>query len=113
MLTCLQETHDRPTATRTAKNKNQQPIKTSIVSTGVWPREVGIHRATWNNGNGLAGAGLLATATASGLCRIDNLSGRWIKDKMPYGGIENIRIEQGDGEVDDMDVDSDDGMASS
>ena len=57
----------------------------------------------WNNGNGLASSGLLASATASGLCRIDNLWGRWIKDKVPYGNVENIRGEDGAA----MDVDSD------
>lgn len=48
---------------------------------------------------------MLASATASGLCRIDWLAGRWSRDRVPYTGIEGIR-----GEVDaddDMDEDSD------
>lgn len=62
-----------------------------------------MHKVTWNNGNGLSGCGLLASATASGLCRVDNLWGRWMKDKVPYGGIQHIRREELE---DDMDVDS-------
>ena len=48
----------------------------------------------------IARAPLLASATAAGLCRVDYLEGRWMRDKMPYGGVEGIRKE-GDG----MDVD--------
>ena len=39
--------------------------------------EVGVHRVVWNNGNGLASSSLLAAGTASGLCRVDVLWGRW------------------------------------
>jgi transcription factor C subunit 6 len=70
-----------------------------------------VHRVTWNNGNGLAAAGLLASATGSGLCRVDELWGRWIKGKVPYGGVEHIRMELED-EEGAMDVDSDDSAAS-
>jgi hypothetical protein len=47
---------------------------------------------------------MLASATGSGLCRVDVLSGRFMKEKrvgIPYGGVE---MEGGNG--DDMDVDS-------
>lgn len=60
---------------------------------GAWPPEVGIHRATWNSGNGLANACWLASATASGLCRVDWLTGRWIQGRMPYYSVEGIRNE--------------------
>ena len=40
--------------------------------------------------------------TASGLCRVDVLWGRWFKDKPPYGGAEGIRME----DEDVMDVES-------
>ncbi|KAJ3995652.1 hypothetical protein F5050DRAFT_1573164 [Lentinula boryana] len=103
-----QETQDRGAA----NNPNNVKLKNAANSeqgTGVWPREVGVQRVVWNNGNGLAAAGMLASATGSGLCRVDVLSGRWLKEKgvkMPYGGIENIRLE-GDSVGDDMDVDYD------
>ncbi|KAG6860593.1 hypothetical protein C0995_009483 [Termitomyces sp. Mi166 len=118
------ETQDRPATkakvTKASKSKpvddgvtkEQERIKASSVGTGAWPREVGVHRVTWNSCNGLAASGLLASATASGLCRVDELWGRWIKGKVPYGGIEHIRRELDD---DAMDVDgvSDDSAGSS
>lgn len=72
---------------------------------------MGIHRVIWNSGNGLAASRLLASATASGLCRIDLLEGRWIKGKVPYGGIVDIRVELDVG-IDAMDVDSEDSAGS-
>ncbi|KAG6369764.1 hypothetical protein JVT61DRAFT_13581 [Boletus reticuloceps] len=62
-------------------------------NTGVWPSEIGVHRVAWNNGNGLGGAPLLASATASGLCRVDWLLGRWIKDRTPYVSVPKMRKE--------------------
>ncbi|KAG5644404.1 hypothetical protein DXG03_008571 [Asterophora parasitica] len=98
-----QETQDRPavkvkTAKETSSDKDpaKERLKANSVGTGAWPREVGVHRVTWNSSNGLAASGLLASATASGLCRVDELWGRWIKGKVPYGGIEHIRRELDD-----------------
>jgi len=71
-------------------------------STGAWPREVGIHRVVWNNGNGIASSALLAAGSASGLCRVDVVWGRWVRDRPPYGGVEGIRME----DVNAMEVDS-------
>ena len=92
---------DRPTATRTGKGKTKDDPNL-LSSTGAWPCEVGVHRVVWNNGNGLASSSLLAAGTASGLCRVDVLWGRWFKDKPPYGGAEGIRMEDEDA----MDVES-------
>lgn len=91
-------------ATGTEKDAAQEKslFKASSVGTGAWPRQVGVHRIVWNNCNGLAAAGLLASGTAAGLCRVDALWGRWIKGKVPYAGIEHIRRELED---DGMDVD--------
>ena len=50
----------------------------------------------------MACSSLLAAGTASGLCRVDVLWGRWLKDRAPYGGAEGIRMEYEDA----MDVDS-------
>lgn len=50
----------------------------------------------------MASSSLLAAGTASGLCRVDTLWGRWLKDKAPYGGAEGIRME----DEDVMDVDT-------
>ncbi|XP_006457753.1 hypothetical protein AGABI2DRAFT_114796 [Agaricus bisporus var. bisporus H97] len=106
-----QESADRPTAASKAKQQQHQKSKkdtstsndNTSISTGAWPQEVAVHKVTWNNGNGLNACGLLASATSSGLCRVDNVWGRWMKDKVPYGGIEQIRREEME---DGMDVDS-------
>lgn len=87
-----------PTKGEKAK-KNQQQQQTN--GTGAWSNEVGVHRVVWNNGGGLGASCLLASSTASGLCRVDVLWGRWLKDKTPYTSVEDIRME---GDV--MDVDS-------
>jgi transcription factor C subunit 6 len=44
---------------------------------------------------------LLASATGSGLCRVDWLSGRWFRDRVPYYDIERMRGELGDMEIDE------------
>ncbi|KAI0823602.1 hypothetical protein BC628DRAFT_1490013 [Trametes gibbosa] len=80
-----QETQNRPAASR--QNKSVP------VGTGAWPPEVGIHRVAWNDGNGLGRTPLLASATGSGLCRVDWLLGRWARDQLPYTGIEGMRGE--------------------
>ncbi|KAI0748428.1 hypothetical protein C8Q80DRAFT_1171827 [Daedaleopsis nitida] len=76
---------NRPTATR--QNKSIP------VGTGAWPVEVGVQRVVWNDGNGLGRTPLLASATGSGLCRVDWLLGRWGKEILPYGGVEGMRGE--------------------
>jgi transcription factor C subunit 6 len=91
--------------------KTKVAPKANVVGTGAWPSEVGVHRVTWNSSNGLAAAGLLASATASGLCRVDELWGRWMKGKVPYAGIEHIRMELAE-DADAMEVDSDESAAS-
>ncbi|KAL1741425.1 hypothetical protein HDZ31DRAFT_66944 [Schizophyllum fasciatum] len=102
-----QELQDRPTVSRLKKGGKKKPDgdnqkRTNPVGTGAWPPEVGVHKVAWNSGNGLARAGMLASATAAGLCRVDVLAGRWMKDKVPYTSVEEIRMEEGV-----MDVDSD------
>ncbi|ESK88790.1 hypothetical protein Moror_17124 [Moniliophthora roreri MCA 2997] len=92
-----QETQEKPTAgpaKAKPKKKPDVPSATAQPHTGAWPREVGIHVVAWNSSNGLSNAGLLASATASGLCRIDWLWGRWMKGKIPYHGIHGIRGEE-------------------
>ncbi|KAH9950220.1 hypothetical protein B0H21DRAFT_561975 [Amylocystis lapponica] len=79
------EMRDRPTASR---NKIALPV-----GTGAWPREVGVQRVVWNAANGLGRAGLLASGTGAGLCRVDWLGGHWMKGRIPYGGVEGIRKE--------------------
>lgn len=75
------------------EKKAQAEANGQSTSTGVWPPEMGVHRVAWNNGNGLGGAPLLASATGSGLCRVDWLVGRWIKDKTPYVSVPKMRKE--------------------
>lgn len=105
-----QESRDRVTVARVLKeNKNKNIHTPQVAATGSWPREVGIQRVVWNAGNGLTAAGLLASSTGSGLCRVDNLWGRWFRDRVLYGSAEAIRLEKGN---EAMDVDSDDSAAS-
>jgi transcription factor C subunit 6 len=91
-----QETLDKP-ATAKAKAKpdaGSSELAASVPpATGVWPPSIGVHRVVWNNGNGLSGASLLGSATASGICRVDWLEGRWLKDNIPYRSIEAVRGE--------------------
>jgi len=95
-----------PSMNQGSKSKKTDYETTTPTSTGVWPSQVGIHRMAWNSGNGLGGAPLLASGTAAGLCRVDWLEGRWLRDKVPYGGIVNIRREVWD-DAEDSSVDDD------
>ncbi|KAI9459447.1 hypothetical protein BJY52DRAFT_1186406 [Lactarius psammicola] len=61
---------------------------------GAWPTSVGVQRVAWHCGAGLAAAGLLASATGSGLCRVDFLEGRWFRDRVPYERVEAVRMEE-------------------
>lgn len=70
--------------------------------TGVWPPAVSVHRVAWNCGNGLACASLLGSATASGICRVDWLEGRWMKGKIAYRSVENIRGEDAGSDAEDL-----------
>ncbi|KAJ6509010.1 hypothetical protein C8R45DRAFT_969593 [Mycena sanguinolenta] len=103
------EAQDRPTQTkaiRAEKAKGKDNTYVAPTSTGTWPEQVGVQRVVWNCGNGLAASSLLASSTASGLCRVDVVWGRWLNDKVPYGSIQALRMEGA--ESDAMDVDSDD-----
>lgn len=97
---------EKPTTQAKIKAKSLTPVNPITIQTGAWPPIVGVHRVVWNSGNGFSGASLLASATASGLCRVDNLRGRWMRDKIPYCGIENVRLEHGvvGGEDEDDDL---------
>lgn len=72
-----------------------------------------MQRVVWNNGNGLGNCQLLVSGTASGLCRIDWLGGRWFKGRgLEPGGVEALRGEvDGDGDI-DMDDAEGEGEAS-
>ena len=61
------------------------------MATGAWPPEVSVTKTRWNNGSGLARASLLASSTASGLCRIDWLPGRFQNKRVPFGSVDFIR----------------------
>ena len=101
----FQEIPDKPATAKSKAKDNTKPQMTT--GTGVWPPSVGIHRVVWNCGNGLSGAPLLGSATASGICRVDWLVGRWMKGKIPYGGIVSIRGEDADGNVGGSDQEED------
>ena len=97
-----QELQDRPTYSRLKRGGKVPQRRSTPAGTGAWPPEVSVHKVAWNQGNGLARSSMLASATAAGLCRIDMLWGRWMKDKVPYQGVDQIRMEDGV-----MDVESD------
>ena len=82
--------HSQETQNRTAATRQNKAMP---VGTGAWPPEVSVQRVVWNDGNGLGRAPLLASATGSGLCRVDWLLGRWGKVPPPYNGVEGIRGE--------------------
>ena len=71
---------------------------------------MGVHKVIWNNSNGPESVGTLASATASGLVRVDTeIWGKWVRGKkLPYGGIEGIRTEQGANDT-ELESDEDEG----
>ena len=102
-----QETLDRLVAKK-ARSKNPGTIPTEANS-GVWAPEVSVQRVAWNNGGGLGNCQLLLSGTASGLCRIDWVNGRWFKGRgLGPDGIGILRGEvDGDGDVNMDDGDGD------
>ncbi|EIW84695.1 WD40 repeat-like protein [Coniophora puteana RWD-64-598 SS2] len=67
--------------------------ETTNISTGAWSPSISVTRVAWHSGAGLAGACLLASSTASGLCRVDWLVGRWHRDRVPYVDVPRMRGE--------------------
>jgi transcription factor C subunit 6 len=49
---------------------------------------------------------MLASATASGICRVDWLQGRWLKGRVPYGSVPKIRGELDTDEIEVADSSS-------
>ncbi|KAH9001013.1 hypothetical protein EDB92DRAFT_1811948 [Lactarius akahatsu] len=76
---------------------------------GAWPASVGVQRVAWHCGAGLAAAGLLASATGSGLCRVDWLEGRWFRDRVPYERVEAVRMEEDCMDLDEPEDNDDSG----
>ncbi|KAI0034530.1 hypothetical protein K488DRAFT_45316 [Vararia minispora EC-137] len=94
----------RETPDRSAM-RGRAPRPPAQESTGAWPAAVGVMRVAWHQGAGLGAAGIVASATAAGLCRVDCVEGRWMKGYVPYGGVAGIRGEEGGMDVDDEDED--------
>ena len=76
------------------KDKGEQE-RTAAITAGIWPPQVTVTCTRWQNGAGIGQACLLASATASGLCRIDWVMGRFANDRVPYTSIQAIRAEVG------------------
>ncbi|KAI6161423.1 hypothetical protein EDD17DRAFT_1587403 [Pisolithus thermaeus] len=96
-------TQERGPSVKTKAQTDDEPLSGSGRSTGAWPPEIGVHRVTWNCGNGLGCASLLASGSGSGLCRVDWLRGRWFKDRVPYVDVPKMRKEIDGGGDDSMD----------
>ncbi|KAJ8517201.1 hypothetical protein ONZ45_g5601 [Pleurotus djamor] len=101
MLDCLLPREMRLVPSNDIKGSKGKQAEAKPIGTDAWPKEVGVHRAVWNNGNGFQGARMLASATASGLCRIDIPGGHWHKGKTPYQSIPLARAEDGDVDMDE------------
>ncbi|EJD05772.1 uncharacterized protein FOMMEDRAFT_104009 [Fomitiporia mediterranea MF3/22] len=93
-----QEIPDKSSTSVSKKGKKEAtaeavPPRTGAQGAGAWSPEVSVTRVAWNNGGGLARAPLLASATASGLCRIDWLLGHFQDGELPYRGAQESRNE--------------------
>lgn len=97
-----QVTQEKGPSVKTKAQTDDESLSGSGHSTGVWPPEIGVHRVTWNCGNGLGCASLLASGSGSGLCRVDWLCGRWFKDRVPYVDVPKMRKEVDGGADDSM-----------
>ena len=62
-------------ADRGKKSSKTGQLDPTIVKAQSWSPHVAVHRATWNEANGLAGAGWLATGMACGLVRVEWITG--------------------------------------
>lgn len=75
------------------KKKGYSANDPSIVKTGNWPVQVGIHRAAWNDVN-LGKGGWLVSGGASGLGRVDFVEGRFARGRVP-GELDPERQMEG------------------
>ncbi|GJJ12293.1 hypothetical protein Clacol_006534 [Clathrus columnatus] len=97
----LVEFVERSVAARPATKKHTPEALSSVsISTGAWSPAVSVTKVVWNSSAGIARSPWLASATASGLCRLDWLLGRFAHDRFPYIDIQRLR---GEIEVDEMD----------
>ncbi|KAI6153788.1 hypothetical protein BKA82DRAFT_4093973 [Pisolithus tinctorius] len=97
-----QAIQEKGPSAKTKAKVGDESLSGSVRSTGVWSPEIGVHRVTWNCGNGLGYASLLASGSGSGLCRVDWLRGRWFKDRVPYVDVPKMRKEVDGGGDDSM-----------
>lgn len=74
---------------------------------GSWPKGVCVTSVAWDNGGGMAHAPFLASATASGLCRIDWLLGQFYSPRYNAETIAVVRAGEKDfdGEEDEDELD--------
>ncbi|CCA67499.1 hypothetical protein PIIN_01328 [Serendipita indica DSM 11827] len=64
-----------------------------IEPSGLWAPNIAVSTVAWNSVNGLGNASLLASGTTSGLVRIDEPEGAWMRGTRPYGSMAEIRFE--------------------
>jgi len=85
-----------PVNSKTKREKKKDTLADARpANSGAWPANISVTCVRWNSGGGLTRAPLLASATASGLCRVDWLIGHFARDHVPYNGVKFIRKEFG------------------
>lgn len=90
-------------ATPSERSKSQGRPEGPRRVAGSWPPEISITRINWNNACGIGRAGLLASGTGSGLCRVDYMRGVRVED--PRMVKVRAKLAGGTDEADDVDAD--------
>ncbi|KAG8886435.1 hypothetical protein FRB98_001296 [Tulasnella sp. 332] len=87
----------KPKPKKRAKGSAKEPVApaTSHTTAG-WPPEVSVNVVSWNSGNGLTKARLLASGMASGLVRVEEMTG-WVRD----GVLSDVEEPESDGDEED------------
>lgn len=72
IIDAYQPEHSTIEATNKRKEENRDD---TAVKTAAWDREVGLHRAVWQNVNGIRNAGWLASGGYAGIVRVEEVRG--------------------------------------
>ncbi|KZV92898.1 hypothetical protein EXIGLDRAFT_749456 [Exidia glandulosa HHB12029] len=113
-VTTVSPEDDAESVSATTKKKagTETVHKDDYRVSGSWPKEVCVTRVAWDSGGGISSAPFLASGTASGLCRIDWLMGRFYNERLNVDKITSWRNHEaaagdwfdGDEEDDELDA---------